>query len=1015
MQCSLGCGKKRRLKAVSGVVEDVLQSSFCVEQSVFLQPLWDALYLGFTNMRLECQYSVEPPTDPTVEAPSWSPASGAVLHSSVSGLMRLVSEKSRGLAREASGAFSFPLLTDDLEANNAKLGQGFFSSRQPASQGPASSVQTDVALLTQGGEAAAVAAVAAAAAAAAAVAAGGDSGEPSRTWGSAALAPLCLGMDPREAPPKDAKEGGWGAEQVAVELLTEDCKGEDETPGSIPGEGAEVLIDRQPIQAGEKTDKNNLQNVIAMQGVSLQGLFSGLPSSGDTAAPTPLEAATFEVHPKDEKTAGADSGVKDLSQESAGVAEGGNKPERHSPARDEAVKEAPRSPSSAQMAVLANPRNFLSPGKKPEEQGETETAGTPLPERDASERSTAGCEGSTVEHPKDTDTVLSEGGPTRDLHREEPLHAGSPSHVATEENGQGGLKTNDAPGPCAPSLGETSSNKRPARWNSSRTADTPPQSKLLLRTLSMPPLQSRLVQMTGAGSAGWGGLEVMRALGALPEGLIPEEESEELHEDVLFYEADGHYTETGEEYCMPLGEQQQLVKLLRSNVVSVRAKSRKFSFLFVPAAGSHLFIDLRASLSLGMALSATLELVYCGAPTPLYKGLPSLYAPTDRKCVLSLDGAGLYAAVGQLAMLRQLEKEVRFLLGDRRISLANCFDLIVGTGTARGKEQCVGSDFPSVGLAGGLLALALLRGISVVRLLREWTGVGGRNLDELSPDWKASFFMQLASGMEQKTLRSELVDKFGWRFLNSFNSPLGVITCSNVAQSPPQTFLLRTYEHTSPGKSGRNWGHWIKPCTLLERHQPLSTVGGRVGNDSLSKDIEVGILEKRQLFAVCKCCPAVRLTGATSTDALASNPTLAGLDECARLAHKPLRNFIQSDLQLLVSLGAREFFSTPSARQGPLVHNENKEPFATEGLTAATMSGHREVLHWLADRLDVYFRFNMPVVGNIRLSPSNPFGLTDLMAVASEYITDEKFFEMKKAAKILAHSLKARMYEKAAA
>lgn len=54
----------------------------------------------------------------------------------------------------------------------------------------------------------------------------------------------------------------------------------------------------------------------------------------------------------------------------------------------------------------------------------------------------------------------------------------------------------------------------------------------------------------------------------------------------------------------------------------------------------------------------------------------------------------------------------------------------------------------------------------------------------------------------------------------------------------------------------------------------------------------------------------------------------------------------------------------------------------------------------------------MPVVRGIRLSPANPFGLSDLMAVASEYITDEKFFEMKKTAKILAHNLKAKMYNK---
>lgn len=38
--------------------------------------------------------------------------------------------------------------------------------------------------------------------------------------------------------------------------------------------------------------------------------------------------------------------------------------------------------------------------------------------------------------------------------------------------------------------------------------------------------------------------------------------------------------------------------------------------------------------------------------------------------------------------------------------------------------------------------------------------------------------------------------------------------------------------------------------------------------------------------------PKVCLTGSTSTNALAANPTLAGLEECARLAHKPLRSFI---------------------------------------------------------------------------------------------------------------------------
>lgn len=53
----------------------------------------------------------------------------------------------------------------------------------------------------------------------------------------------------------------------------------------------------------------------------------------------------------------------------------------------------------------------------------------------------------------------------------------------------------------------------------------------------------------------------------------------------------------------------------------------------------------------------------------------------------------------------------------------------------------------------------------------------------------------------------------------------------------------------------------------------------------------------------------------------------------------------------------------------------------------------------------------MPVVGDISLSPTNPHGLTKILSVASEYITDEKFFEMKKAAKILAHNIKARIVQ----
>lgn len=46
--------------------------------------------------------------------------------------------------------------------------------------------------------------------------------------------------------------------------------------------------------------------------------------------------------------------------------------------------------------------------------------------------------------------------------------------------------------------------------------------------------------------------------------------------------------------------------------------------------GCHLLIDLRASMSLGMSLSSTLELVYCGSPSAIYKEISPLCASAGR-------------------------------------------------------------------------------------------------------------------------------------------------------------------------------------------------------------------------------------------------------------------------------------------------------------------------------------------------------------------------------------------------
>ncbi|CDJ69553.1 patatin-like phospholipase domain-containing protein, putative [Eimeria necatrix] len=893
-----------------------------------LSPFWDALFMGLSNMRLECRYSLEPPTDPSAGAPSWSTSAGAVLRPSMSGLMRLVSENTRFIG-DATGHFSSQSARYEQDCG-PKLMQGSFStSRWHVSKGgilpgsPSQGMVENVPASTV---------------------------ERNQPRSGICEAPACTAAGSSGDRLTKPNEEQWKLTKSATERPCDEGKG---SVAEITS-GDDLICEATraselPPTKSNPTDSSCLPQTV--QGVSLTALFEeGRLNDGDSPVQS-FAATVVRVTPKKETETFVleEPGMKNSSQGSTG--------------EPRTEKEDVDSSSSSTPPKLQQP---LEP-KRPITLSTAEDG--------PSEKSTVVNGASAGDQPKDSEIPLSQETPPRDCHlQEDPLHSTAPSEahaqLSTVANCTGSANSG------GPELPEGSAEAERGLDKFDTSKDMCPK-KFPLREDSFMSLHSWMLQLARGGTPSeWGNFDIFRSLSSLPEGPAIEEDQEELKEDVLFYEADGHYTDTGEEYSLPLGEQQQLVKLLPCNIVSVRAKRRKFSFIFVPSAGCHLLIDLRASMSLGMSLSSTLELVYCGSPSAIYKEISPLCASAGRKCILSLDGAGLYAAVGQLVMLRQLEKEVRFLLGDRRINLTSCFDFVVGTGT------------------GALLALALLRGITITRLLKEWTGVAGKNLDELAPEWREAFFLQLVSGVEPKILRSELVDKFGWRFLNTLNAPLGTITCSDIAQSPPQQFVLRTYEHTSPASHVRSL-RGTSRCPLWV------AAWATIASPGSLRPIRPADLEGMGFFVEPKVC----LTGSTSTNALAANPTLAGLEECARLAHKPLRSFIHSDLQLLVSLGARKFLTTSSVRQGPL------EPFATEGLTTATLFAHREALHWLADRLDVYFRFNMPVVGDISLSPTNPHGLTKILSVASEYITDEKFFEMKKAAKILAHNIKARIVQ----
>ena len=583
-------------------------------------------------MRLECQYTLEPPTDPSAEAPSWSPAAGAMMRSSVSGLMRLVSEKNRNIEREGPAAFSFPSITDDFDGT-PQIPQDSFYSRQRAPDGLAAAPAAPVAAPDPAAVPAAPdpAAIPAAPDPTAVPAAPADdpAAPPGAAAGVAAAAaappppaapteafPFCLGMDLGEASQEKMKEeDGWAFRRSTTEVLTEALKGLDESLGSVlvngnETEGIEPLYDTGEIAAKNAAQQQDNRE---MKGVSLQGLFFGVSPGDGGALQMPLADTAFEIALKEEQP---EEIIPVVLQER--LEGNSNDPmwvegeaSRETPTTAAAVAAAAAAAAaatarpSAALPVLLRPRESLSPAVAVEQETEKkDAAAAPAAtgsgsavsvERDPSERSTVGYESSTRDRPKDTDTSFSEGGNTIGaLHREEPLHAAAePQGVFTGGRPEGAEEQNATDRDFSVSPEEISRDKRSGGCRSAATEGSPSPTKLYARALSLPSLHSRLLQMTAAGSADWGSLDLLRMLGALPDGLLPEEEAEELREDVLFYEADGHYTETGEEYCMPLGEQQQLVKLLPSNLVSVRANSRKFSFLFVPSAGElHLYVYL---------------------------------------------------------------------------------------------------------------------------------------------------------------------------------------------------------------------------------------------------------------------------------------------------------------------------------------------------------------------------------------------------------------------------------------
>lgn len=513
------------------------------------QPAWDAFFLGLASMRVVCQYALEPPTDPSAADPSWSPTASAVLRSSISGLMRLVSDNTRGTNRDIIRTLSFKEVKD-------RSGGDAQSKHTPGSEAPwrapeapeppklPSKVLQD--MFQPAGQ------------------------RESLVKGSPPSSPLLSVGETGEE-----REARYTATGPTVQKLLSDTASEGKglLRGWDVGHEGERATTADAEDLGESHRKETFEALREkLPGVSFELLFEEAPPKSPTIL---LAGISFAASPEKEEQKPSSPKQEEAPQEAAkdeskerGGAKGASKERaggEPKPEADEAAKpEHEKSPSPA------------SPHSSPEEQGRK--PGPLEKEENASpEKGEASRNGPEREHSRDREAPRNEEGSP--LLQQEPRYAPEPGMHGEAMTTSDMRERSDSKGLGTEHGGEEGG---PA-GGTEQEPNGSPSSKLSLRALRLLSLQSHLLQMA-SGNSDWGGIEIYGALAPLPEAPV-EGESGELREDVLFYEAEGHYTDTGEEYCLPLGEQQQLVKLLTSNTISVRAKKRKFSFIFAPTIG----------------------------------------------------------------------------------------------------------------------------------------------------------------------------------------------------------------------------------------------------------------------------------------------------------------------------------------------------------------------------------------------------------------------------------------------
>ncbi|CRG98785.1 phospholipase A2, putative [Plasmodium relictum] len=400
--------------------------------------------------------------------------------------------------------------------------------------------------------------------------------------------------------------------------------------------------------------------------------------------------------------------------------------------------------------------------------------------------------------------------------------------------------------------------------------------------------------------------------------------------------------------------------------IRVPSKKKKNIYIYNKDENTILELTVRTYMSLGMSVLCKYGLLYCGK----YNQIPrDPYTPFKKPVsILSLDGGGILS-ISTLLVLNRLEIELRKEIGSDDVNLIDCFDMVCGTS------------------AGGLISLALLKEIGVQEVTNLWPGTmkkifeGSRNL----------ISGILFEGYDINRVKNILMERIGNKFISSYKKLYCFVTATDVRHKPYKLFLIRNYTHKYNSINGESYDGINKVPLWLAAWATASAPTYLKGPSA--EDIKkLGIQIKPEIHLV---------DGALK----ASNPSLIALEECARLNNKNLSTFIKEDLDTLVSIGTGQLptkltqstSSSKSASTFEILIN------STHLLTRANDT-HRELLQWLADRENTYFRFNVPNIGDINID-SQDIKDFDLIAKATQdYLFDEKYYEIKRLANKLANN-----------